>query len=100
MNLLQSLLIYFVAPVLSFLIFLIFVHVIVSWLVGFNIINLRNPTARQLYMALDGLMRPIMAPIQRIVPSFGGLDFSPIIALLLLYWLRDYVLPSLVGMLG
>lgn len=95
MTLVQSILAYFVSPALGFIVFLIFAWVILSWLVSFNVINLRNPTMRQIYYGIEGLMRPIMAPVQRIVPSIGGLDFSPIIVLLLIQWLRGYVVPML-----
>ena len=100
MNLLQSILIYFVSPVLGFLVFLIFVWVIMSWLVALNVINLRNPTIRQIYNTIEMLMRPMMAPVQRILPSFGGLDFSPIIVLLILQWMRQWLLPMLVQAAG
>ena len=91
MNFPQSILIHFVSPVLGFLVFLIFAWVIMSWLVAFNVINLRNPTMRQIYYSIETFMRPMMAPIQRILPSFGGLDFSPIVVLLILEWLRKWL---------
>ncbi len=98
--LLQSILIYFVSPVIGFLVILIFVHVILSWLVSFNVINLRNPMMRQIYLGIEALLRPIMAPIQRIIPPLGGLDFSPIVALLFLQWLNGFVVPQFIRALG
>jgi len=101
MSFLQSLIAYGVAPILSLLIFLIFVHVVFSWLLAFNIINLRNPMVASLYDAVNRIMTPLIQPIQRVLPSFGGLDFSPIILLFGLYWLRDYfVMQMLYPMLG
>ena len=100
MNLLQSILIYFVSPVLSFLVILIFVQVILSWLVSFGVVNLRNPIMRQIYYTVEALTKPIMSPIQRIIPPMGGLDFSPIVALLLIQWLNGYVVPSMVNAVG
>ncbi len=100
MNLLQSILIYFVSPILSFLVILIFVQVILSWLVSFGVVNLRNPIMRQIYYTVEAITKPIMAPVQRVIPSFGGLDFSPIIALLVIQWLNGYVVQSIVRSLG
>ena len=100
MNFLQSILIYLVSPILSFLVILIFVWVIMSWLVSFNVINLRNPMMRQIYNAIEAIMRPMMAPIQRILPSFGGLDFSPIVVLLLLQWANGWLIPTLAQAVG
>lgn len=98
--LLISILIYFISPVITLLVILIFVHVILSWLVSFNVVNLQNPMMRQIYFGIDSLLKPLMAPIQRIIPSMGGLDFSPIIALLFLQWLNGFVVPSLIQSLS
>ena len=100
MTFLQSILIYLVSPVLSFLVILIFVWVVMSWLVSFNVINLRNPMMRQIYYGIESIMKPLMAPIQRVLPSFGGMDFSPIVVLLLLQWLKGYVVPLLYNAVG
>ena len=100
MNLLQSLLRYFVSPVLSLLVILIFVWVIMSWLVSFGLINLRNPMVSQIYYGINRLLTPLIAPVQRVLPSFGGLDFSPIVVLLGLQWANGYLVPSLFRMLA
>ncbi len=94
-SLIVSLLVYFVRPVIMLLIILIFVSVVMSWLASFNIINLRNPTVRQIYYAIEAVVRPVLEPFRRIIPPIGGLDFSPIAALLLLQWVHGYVIPSL-----
>ncbi len=100
MNLLQSILVYFVSPVLSFLVLLIFIEVIFSWLIAFNIVNLRNPLMAQFYNTVKAIVRPILDPIRRVVPAIGGLDLSPIIALLLIQWLNGYLVRALYNMLG
>ena len=97
----QSILVYFVAPALTLLIFMIFAQVILSWLLAFNIINLRNPMVAQIYYALEKILGPIYAPIRNVLPSMGGLDLSPIILLFATYWVRDFiVLQKLVPMFG
>ena len=95
MSLAQSLILYFVSPLISLLVFLIFVEVVMSWLVAFNVMNLRNPTMAQLYQVVNRITQPILDPIRRVVPSIGGLDFSPIIALLGLSWLNNYIVRDL-----
>ena len=101
MTLGQSIIAQFLIPVVSVIIFLIFISVIMSWLVGFNIINLRNPMVRQIHDMIERVTQPILEPIRRMVPAFGGLDFSPIIALLGLSWIQNYVLADvLYRMLG
>ncbi len=101
MSLGQSIIAQFLIPVISIIIFLIFISVIMSWLVGFNIINLRNPMVRQIYDMLERVTQPILEPIRRMIPPFGGLDFSPIVALLGLSWIQNYLLADvLFRMLG
>ena len=97
----QSILIYFIAPALSLLIILIFAQVIFSWLLAFNIINLRNPLVAQIYHGINRILSPLYAPIRNLIPSMGGLDITPIILLFALYWLRDFVvLSKLVPLFG
>ena len=64
------------------------VQVILSWLVAFNVINTHNDFVRQLLYALDRLTAPIYRPIRKILPDFGGLDFSPIVVLLVIWALQ------------
>jgi len=61
---------------------------ILSWLVAFNVINTHNDFVRQLLYALDRLTDPLYRPIRRILPDFGGIDFSPMVVLLILFALR------------
>ena len=62
----------------------VIVQVICSWLVAFNVINLHQPFVRALYTGMDRLTEPLYRPIRKILPDFGGLDFSPIVLLLLI----------------
>ncbi len=96
MSLLQSLIIYFISPLITVYVYLILAYVIMGWLVSFNVINLRNENVRQIYGMLEHISGFILRPIQRIVPSFGGLDFSPIIAFLGLMWFNDYLLKGII----
>jgi YggT family protein len=65
--------------------------VIASWLVGFGIINAYNPIARTILRTLHALTEPVFGPVRRIIPAIGGLDISPLIVLLLLTFLRNWL---------
>ena len=69
---------------LTVLWWIIVIQAILSWLVAFNVINTHNDFVRTFYYALDRLTRPLYAPIRRILPDFGGIDFSPLVVLLLI----------------
>lgn len=73
---------------LRVLMWIIVGQIILSWLVAFNVINTTNHFVRSLLNALDRMTAPIYRPIRRLLPDFGGLDFSPMVILLLIYVLR------------
>ncbi len=73
---------------LRVLMYIIVAQAILSWLVAFNVINTYNDFVRAFLNALDRITAPIYRPIRKILPDFGGLDFSPIVVLLLIYVLR------------
>lgn len=69
---------------LNILTYVVFAQVILSWLVAFNVLNIQQPFVRSIYQVLDRITRPLYRPIRKILPDFGGLDFSPIILLILI----------------
>lgn len=80
---------------------IIIIQAILSWLVAFNIINTQSDFVRQVLTALDRMTEPMYRPIRRLLPDFGGLDFSPIVVLILLYILQSVILPRLfAGLMG
>jgi len=73
---------------------------IMSWLVAFGVINVRNQFIRVVVDMLYRLTEPLLRPIRRFLPNLGGVDISPIILLLGLYFLEsllhEYVWPALI----
>lgn len=86
---------YIIDALIGLLIFAIIVSAVLSWLVAFNVINLRNPIVYGVARFLDAVTTPIMRPVQRFIPPLGGVDISPIIVILLLQGVRGYLLPWL-----
>ncbi|MBK8908848.1 MAG: YggT family protein [Rhodospirillales bacterium] len=81
-------LVWLVDQLIGLYIFVIIVGVILSWLVAFNVVNTRN---RFVYLVGDfthRLTEPALAPIRRFMPDLGGVDVSPVILILLLYFVR------------
>ena len=72
-------------------IFVIIAAVVVSWLVAFGVLNTYNPMARTIIRVLDALTEPVFRQIRRIIPPIGGLDLSPMLVILALYFLRIVV---------
>ena len=59
-------------------------QVILSWLIAFNVINTSSGGVRAFLVALDRLTAPLYRPIRRLLPDFGGIDFSPLVILILI----------------
>ena len=81
----------FFDSVVTLIIWAVILSAILSWLVGFNIINVSN---RLVYIIVDSLQRitePLLLPIRRFLPNLGGIDLSPIVLILLLIFFRNLV---------
>ena len=84
-----------IGGILDLLILAIVLNAILSWLVAFDVVNLRHPFVRQVAQLLEAVSRPVLAPFRRIIPPLGGIDVSPVIAILILEGVRSYLLPWL-----
>lgn len=73
---------------------------IMSWLVAFGVVNISNKFIRMVVDVLYRLTEPVLRPIRRILPNLGGVDISPVILLLGLFFVRsllwEYVWPALI----
>jgi len=74
--------------ILQILVWVIIAQVILSWLVAFNVVNTSSNFVRTMLEGLDRLTAPMYRPIRRIMPDFGGIDFSPIVLILAIQILR------------
>ena len=68
--------------------FILIAHIIMSWLINFQVLNLRQPLVAQLWYGLNKLLEPIYRPIRRLLPDLGGLDLAPLVVLIGIYALR------------
>ena len=75
--------------------FLIIAHVIMSWLINFQVLNLRQPIVASIWDGLTRLLEPVYTPIRRFLPNTGGLDLAPLVAFLLIIIFRDIIIPDL-----
>lgn len=68
--------------------FIVLAHVIMSWLINFQVLNLRQQIVWQIWNGLSRLLDPIYNRIRSVLPNFGTLDLAPLIVLLAIYALR------------
>ena len=88
-----SFLLYICDALLSLLSTVIIGNAILSWLVAFDVVNLRNRFVSSIADVLDAISRPVLAPFRRFIPPLGGVDITPVIALLVIEAARKTLLP-------
>jgi YggT family protein len=86
--------------ILAVAMWVIFAQVIVSWLIVFNVINLHSGPVRGIIHALERITEPVYRPIRKLLPDFGGMDFSPLVVILVIIAIRKYVLPGILLEVG
>lgn len=67
------------------------IMIIMSWLISFNVINTRNQFVAGVWRVLNQVTEPILRPIRRIIPPVGGLDLSPIIVFVIIFFLQSFI---------
>ncbi len=77
--------------ILGIIWFIVIAHIVVSWLVHFQVLNLRQPLVSQIWYMLNRLVEPIYRPIRRFMPDLGGLDLAPLVVLIVLFFVRNLV---------
>ncbi|RUO98755.1 YggT family protein [Hyphomicrobium sp.] len=75
--------------------YVIIAAVIISWLMAFGVVNPYNPIVRSIWQGLNAVTEPLLAPIRNAMPNMGGLDISPVILLLICYFIQTVVLPNI-----
>ena len=76
---------------LSLYMWIVIIMAIFSWLVAFNVVNTRNQFVYSVGHMLYRLTQPALRPIQRVLPNLGGIDISPVILLLLLWFVQRLI---------
>ena len=71
---------------------IVIAHVVMSWLIGFNVLNRNQPLVWNIWTGLNRVLEPIYGPIRRVLPDMGGLDLSPLVLIVILYALQTVLL--------
>ncbi len=90
---------YIVQGLLDLILWAVIAYAILSWLVAFNVVNLRNNFVWQVSRFLEAVSRPLLRPFQRLLPNLGGMDFSPILLFLVIGGVQRFLIPAFFGFL-
>ena len=82
--------------VFSIYIYLLIASALFSWLVAFKVVNTNNRFVFTVLNVLHRLTEPALRPIRRIIPNLGGIDISPVILILILYFVRNLIVDNIV----
>ncbi|MFG1377743.1 YggT family protein [Xanthobacter autotrophicus] len=74
--------------VLEYYVYLLIAAAVLSWLVAFNVVNPYNKFVRSAGDFLYRITEPVLAPIRSVLPNLGGLDLSPMVLILIIYFIR------------
>lgn len=85
---------------LSIVTWVIIIQVILSWLFVFNVLNTSSQGVRTMAVAIDRITAPLYRPIRRILPDFGGIDFSPLVVLILIQVIKKLLNGVLISYYG
>jgi YggT family protein len=85
----------FINLIINLYIWIIIASAIMSWLIAFNVINPYNQFVRSLWMGLNALTEPALRPIRRFLPELSGVDISPMVLILICWFIQIVVLPNL-----
>ncbi len=94
MDFLWALYAYFARPILSLLVFVIIIQAVLSWLVAFDVINRSNQFVAMVGNFTYAITEPLLRPFRRFVPNLGTVDITPILLILSIFFLRDWLLPE------
>ncbi|NIZ13854.1 YggT family protein [Phaeobacter sp. HF9A] len=83
--------------ILSVVYFIMIVHIIMSWLINFQVLNLHQQFVAQIWYGINRMLEPIYTPLRNILPNTHPLDLAPLVALIIVISLRAYILPTLFG---
>jgi YggT family protein len=88
-----------ISMVLTLIWWVFLIMIIMSWLISFNVINTRNGFVAGLWRVINQVTEPILRPIRRLIPPVGGLDLSPIIVFIIIFFLQSFIANDLPRML-
>jgi YggT family protein len=86
-------LLFIVRALLQALVWAIIISAVLSWLVAFDVINTRNRMVYNIVHFLDAITRPVLRPVQKVIPPLGGVDISPLIVIVVLQAALIYLIP-------
>jgi YggT family protein len=85
----------FISLLLTLYIYILVAAAVMSWLIFFNVVNPRNQFVSMVAEFLYRITEPVLRPVRNVLPNLGGIDISPIIVIIIIWFIQIVVLPVL-----
>ncbi len=85
----------FISYLLTLYVYIIIAAAVLSWLVAFNVVNPRHPFVAVVGEFLYRITEPVLRPIRNLLPNMGGIDISPVIVILIIFFIQSVVIPNI-----
>lgn len=84
----------FISYLLTLYVYILIAAAVLSWLVAFNVVNPRHPVVSVIGEFLYRITEPVLRPIRNRLPSLGGIDISPVLVILIIFFIQSVVIPN------
>jgi YggT family protein len=85
----------FISYLLTLYVWILIAAAVLSWLIAFNIVNTHNQIVAMIANFLWHITEPVLRPIRNMLPNFGGLDISPVIVILIIFFIQSVIIPNI-----
>ena len=85
----------FISYLLTLYIYILIFAAVLSWLIVFNVVNPRNQFVHMVGEFLFRVTEPVLRPVRNMLPNLGGIDVSPIVVILIIYFIQIVILPNI-----
>jgi YggT family protein len=85
----------FISSLITLYIYIVIASAVMSWLIAFNVVNPYNQFVRSIWQGLNALTEPVLRPIRRRMPDLGGIDISPLVLIIICWFVQGVLLPVL-----
>ncbi len=86
---------WFISYLLTLYVWILIASAILSWLIAFNVVNPYNQVVRTIGELLYRITEPVLRPIRNLLPNLGGIDISPVIVILIIFFIQSVVIPNI-----
>ncbi len=88
-------LLWFISYVLQLYVYVLIASAVLSWLIAFGVVNMRNQFVAGVAQVLYAVTEPVLRPIRNMLPNLGGIDISPVIVILIIIFIQSVILPNI-----